>query len=300
MSKWNSLLLALAATLTVIASAATAPAATLTVRPTTRMHPGRDFASVTVAALTPSECGRSLRRTTAVAHGSAWRAITLRGIGEGKNVLLITTRNRSGRVLGEQKETVFVRRNHATARVALEDTSCVRFERGQLDSCSRRMSSCRRTRGYDACRREADSCRERAQANRESCYSRSGASSTRYPVLEVHTGDDDLRGGNDNVTATVKLKDGSTKTFRNINRGKRWADRCRSHVLLSLSRPELPERLSAISLTTSFGGGIGGDNWNVAGLRLLDPTGGVLFQRRGQPYIVRLTGSHRGFQWLLR
>lgn len=39
--------------------------------------------------------------------------------------------------------------------------------------------------------------------------------------LEIRTGGDDLRGGNDNINVTVRLKDGSTMVFNNINKGKR-------------------------------------------------------------------------------
>jgi len=48
--------------------------------------------------------------------------------------------------------------------------------------------------------------------------------------LKFATGDDDLRGGNDNVNVLVSLKDGTTQAFENVNNSNRWADRTSSTV----------------------------------------------------------------------
>jgi hypothetical protein len=76
------------------------------------------------------------------------------------------------------------------------------------------------------------------------------------------TGGDDLRGGGDNVYAVYTLA--GTETRRILNqRGMRWADRSRHVTDLPLPRNFRIQDLTSLRLETSFGGGIGGDNWDM-------------------------------------
>ena len=81
--------------------------------------------------------------------------------------------------------------------------------------------------------------------------------------LTVNTGGDDLRGVNDNLSVTVRFRDGSAQHFANANGGQRWADNTSHTLQLDLNRAVKPSEVASIDLQTNFGGGVGGDNWNM-------------------------------------
>jgi hypothetical protein len=85
-------------------------------------------------------------------------------------------------------------------------------------------------------------------------------------VLKFSTGADDLRGGNDNVDLTVSLRDGSSRTYRNINRGARWIVNNVENAEVVLQQPVRADSLLKLAVSTTFGGGIGGDNWDMTSL----------------------------------
>lgn len=87
--------------------------------------------------------------------------------------------------------------------------------------------------------------------------------SIRNIYLTFKTGGDDLRGGNDNVHVTVNYRDGSSQTFNNVNGGARWVDNYDEAVHLVLNRPVRKSDIISFTLTTTFGGGFNGDNWNL-------------------------------------
>ncbi|MEY4509074.1 MAG: hypothetical protein RLZZ450_1196 [Pseudomonadota bacterium] len=116
--------------------------------------------------------------------------------------------------------------------------------------------------------------------------------------LEIATGGDDLRGGNDNVTVTLHFADRSTQVVGNANRGQRWIDSDAQRLPIVLQHPVQREQLVGVELTTSFGGGIGGDNWNVDELRAFllvnNDFGAPVYQGVGAP-LVRFTGENIPF-----
>jgi hypothetical protein len=80
-------------------------------------------------------------------------------------------------------------------------------------------------------------------------------------VLQFGTGGDDLRGGNDNVDMVVNLTDGTQQTYRNINLGSRWVVNNDESAEVILQRAVRQEELRSLVISTTFGGGLGGDNW---------------------------------------
>lgn len=114
-------------------------------------------------------------------------------------------------------------------------------------------------------------------------------------IAQFGTGGDDLRGGNDNVHLLLLLRSGGSIRFNNVNNLKRWID----HSSQTISRP-LPENFRAediigVRLETTFGGGIGGDNWNLDSLRIQVKLQGetrTLFESAGSP-LFRFTGDQR-------
>lgn len=84
--------------------------------------------------------------------------------------------------------------------------------------------------------------------------------------LTFHTGNDNLRGDNDNLSLTVRFSDGFSQRIPNINGGARWHNDSINVVRVLLERPVLPTNVIGLDLEASFSGGIGGDNWNMQSL----------------------------------
>lgn len=121
---------------------------------------------------------------------------------------------------------------------------------------------------------------------------------TRELLLTIHTGADDLRGGNDNVNAMIRFRGHPPLHRRNLNDGRHWIGDYDQTVRIRLPQAVALEDIRDLTLTTQFGGGIGGDNWNVDRVRvvaLTDRGERELANVDGKP-LVRFTGqvhSHR-------
>lgn len=124
------------------------------------------------------------------------------------------------------------------------------------------------------------------------------ALTTRELLLTIHTGADDLRGGNDNVNAVIRFRGHPPLHSRNLNGGRHWIGNYDQTVRIRLPQAVALEDIVDLTLTTQFGGGIGGDNWNVDRVRVVAVTGEgerQLADVSGTP-LVRFTGrvhSHR-------
>lgn len=116
--------------------------------------------------------------------------------------------------------------------------------------------------------------------------------------IEIRTGGDDLRGGNDNVHAIVNYTDGTADKYENINLRQRWINNYCETVTLNLRKPAKLNQIRSISFQTTFGGGIGGDNWNVDGIMIVAKEGNNerwVYNRGGMP-IVRFDGNNHPFE----
>jgi hypothetical protein len=110
------------------------------------------------------------------------------------------------------------------------------------------------------------------------------------------TGGDDLRGGNDNVHLVLLLRAGAPLRFANVNAGRRWINNSSQTVALPLPPTLRFEDIAGVRLETTFGGGTGGDNWNLNRLEVNTRLGGTVrnvVTREGTPLLVRFTGSVR-------
>jgi len=102
--------------------------------------------------------------------------------------------------------------------------------------------------------------------------------------LTVTTGEDDLRGGNapqDNANAHITLVKGGSVLFEDINALQKWDNGSTWPVnLYTLGSPlpgetgSLPPGLklgeiSGLEISTGFEGGSGGDNWDIADVKLV-------------------------------
>ncbi|MDH3701346.1 MAG: hypothetical protein OEU46_08525 [Alphaproteobacteria bacterium] len=124
-------------------------------------------------------------------------------------------------------------------------------------------------------------------------------------VVGMRTGDDDLRGGRDNLDITVKILGGFTKTFRNVNHGARWVVGSSQWVELPFGASVDPTKIASVTLSTNFRGGVGGDNWDLQNLAIRAYGNGVrkdlYYQGRGRRTpLVRFTGHKKKFNVTLR
>ncbi len=114
-------------------------------------------------------------------------------------------------------------------------------------------------------------------------------------AYDIVTGDDDLRGGNDNVNLIVIMNNGYQIRLNNANSGARWANNSTNQVTQIISTGSMSDIL-AFRLETTFGGGMGGDNWNLNRLTINAIVSGVttkLFDSSGNP-LFRFTGDQKG------
>lgn len=122
-------------------------------------------------------------------------------------------------------------------------------------------------------------------------------------LLEILTGGDDLRGGNDNVNVHVVLKNGTRETLSNVNNRGRWINNYCETVPLRLRTPVKLEDISCIEVQTTFGGGIDGDNWNMDALRIIANAGSSterqIFEQSGSP-LQRFDGNNRPYKANIR
>ena len=84
-----------------------------------------------------------------------------------------------------------------------------------------------------------------------------------YLQLSIVTGDDDLRGGNDNVRGSYRIGETWSAPLILNRRGARWPDRSRNSAQLDIPSNTTLRNLNAVKLQTTFSGGMGGDNWNM-------------------------------------
>ena len=89
-----------------------------------------------------------------------------------------------------------------------------------------------------------------------------GANDVTALDFRFRTGNDDLRGGKDNLDITI-FADTLTQGEANVNHSQGWANGSFHSVTVTLQRPVPIDQIRKIYLETTSGGGSGGDNWNM-------------------------------------
>lgn len=83
--------------------------------------------------------------------------------------------------------------------------------------------------------------------------------------LQMRTGGDDLRGGNDNLDVEVMMGSGQVIKFPNVNKSENWPNDSLQNVTLPLPSDINLNDVQSVKLTS----GGGGDNWNLDGIQIL-------------------------------
>ena len=112
-------------------------------------------------------------------------------------------------------------------------------------------------------------------------------------LLEIRTGNDDLRGGSDNLNITLNFNTKSPQYFPNINKGARWIGNYTVSVPITLITPVTQAEFKNILFNTAFRGGFDGDNWNMDMVQVLIDGKEIIIQA-GSP-LVRFTGDVHNF-----
>jgi hypothetical protein len=111
-------------------------------------------------------------------------------------------------------------------------------------------------------------------------------------ILDFFTGDDDLRGGEDNVDLVVNQTDGTQNVYYNINRGARWIANNDESAEVTLLNPVRQTNIKSLVISPTFRGGLGGDNWNMKALDVY-ALGGGFYRRAIRVGSKRFTGEDK-------
>lgn len=90
--------------------------------------------------------------------------------------------------------------------------------------------------------------------------------------IVIQTGSDDLRGGSnvaDDASVTLNLAGGRSATTPNVNAGRSWENGETHAAMLNLPSGAHVSDITGVTISTHFGGGLGGDNWNVNKVALI-------------------------------
>ena len=95
-------------------------------------------------------------------------------------------------------------------------------------------------------------------------------------TLIFSTGGDDLRGkddvlGTNNVDLVLNLIDGRQQIYRNLNHDSRWTDQRAEGADVTLQEPVLLSQIRNLVISTTSGGGLSGDNWDMNSLSISTP-----------------------------
>ncbi len=97
----------------------------------------------------------------------------------------------------------------------------------------------------------------------------------RQLLYTIRTGDDDLRGGKDNLDIILKYTDGSTQTFENVNGGSHWDNGSIHTFMISPIIPPLTYKIADMTLHITTKDGFdwstmqSSDNWKMASLSVM-------------------------------
>lgn len=115
-------------------------------------------------------------------------------------------------------------------------------------------------------------------------------------VIEIGTGDDDLRGGGDNLSFRIFLKNKATPVYwKNVNANRTWANYSVKNMEKTFNDILNFDDILKIEMWHDGGGGMGADNWNVDKVSIIakqDDRQKILVNAIGAP-VHRFTGDAR-------
>lgn len=87
--------------------------------------------------------------------------------------------------------------------------------------------------------------------------------------VSIATGGDDLRGNGDNAEIVIHFSNVGDQTYSNVNQSQLWNNWEQHNVTLSpIPQATKVGDIQSITIVTAFGGGSGGDNWDIYSVRM--------------------------------
>jgi hypothetical protein len=111
-------------------------------------------------------------------------------------------------------------------------------------------------------------------------------------IFTVKTGEDDLRGGDDNLNVIVNFRSASQQMLPNVNKAQSWGNNTSHTFDITLRLPVTIDEIVSIEFRTTFKGGSGGDNWNMDSVSVRAMGDGIdkIVARYG---FMRFTGENK-------
>ncbi len=280
----------------------------------TEMRAGVDFYAIRVDVEGHDECNgdgtdpesRPFKRSYIkyAASSDAWktgvRVAEVPWVWPGTHDLKVSALDAEGKVIFERPAKVTTENDKAQVVTVLlvPETTCSHTQQQERARCQMTKANCLRTAkslfASTACTNRARACEEKASAMCKEMKPPPKAIIDGLTLTAMSRGDD-LRGGEDNLNVLVYFRDGRREVFSNVNRGKRWGGKCGDQVTLTFSKPVAVFDITAVRLSTTTKGGIGGDNWNMQRLTITDKSMfRLLYGRSGTP-LHRFTAEDRVF-----
>ena len=129
-----------------------------------------------------------------------------------------------------------------------------------------------------------------------------GRSTTNQLLINFRTGNDDLQGGEDNLSITVSFRDGTSQTYSNVNAGINWPINTSNNITLNLNKTVNKSDIMGLKLLTKKCQEGSCDNWNFQGITIkakVNNTEEVLYEQSGNP-VYRFTGSNNVYIIVLK
>jgi hypothetical protein len=115
-------------------------------------------------------------------------------------------------------------------------------------------------------------------------------------MVEIGTGDDDLRGGGDNLSFKIFLKNNPTPLlWKNVNAGRQWNNYSVNLKEKTFNNLLDFDQIERIEMWHDGAGGMGADNWTVDKISIIakqDARQKILADKVGAP-VYRFTGDTR-------
>ncbi len=115
-------------------------------------------------------------------------------------------------------------------------------------------------------------------------------------VVDIATGDDDLRGGGDNLSFKIFLRNNPTPIlWKNVNANRPWNKYFVKHIEKTFNQILNFDEVEKIEMWHDGAGGMGADNWNVDKVLIIakiDERQKILVDKIGAP-LHRFTGDTR-------
>ncbi|HCL82336.1 MAG TPA: hypothetical protein DIC22_00105 [Chitinophagaceae bacterium] len=129
-----------------------------------------------------------------------------------------------------------------------------------------------------------------------------GSATTNQLLINIRTGNDDLQGGDDNLSISVSYRDGTSQTFSNVNAGINWPVNSTNTATINLNKTVRRSDIMRLELRTKNCQEGSCDNWSFQGITVTAKgynTEQVIYQQSGNP-IYLFTGSNNVYSIVLK